>query len=171
MNPKSTLKPQDVVVLYTIQHLSCSQIAKIAGLSRQAIWKVLRFSGTNTSRGPGGGTRVMIECEFCGTKKEWTRSRWRHTNHHYCSPECYYAAIENPGYHPWRQGQRLAKAIVSQYFTLQEGNVIHHKDGDSRNNDRSNLAVYQSQSAHMKHHRGSNTKPIWDGFNLCHFVQ
>ncbi len=160
---KSSLKPQDVVALATIQHLSPAQIAPIAGVTRQMIWKILRKQGMNTGKGPGGATRVNYECDFCGKPSETYRARWRNSIKHYCSEPCYFAAIENPGYHPWRQGQRLARAIVSQYFPLQDEHVVHHKDGDSRNNDRSNLAVYQSQSDHMNHHRNGKAQPIWDG--------
>jgi hypothetical protein len=165
MNIKRRLKPQDIVGLATIQHLPPSQIAPIAGISRQAVWKILRKQGVNTSKGPEGFTRVRYLCDFCGKPSEMTRARWRNTQKHYCSAACYYADLENPGYHPWRHGQRLARAIVSQYFHLEDGNVVHHKDGDSRNNDRSNLAVFQSQSDHIKHHRGQAVNPVWDGSN------
>ena len=162
---KGSLKPQDVVVFYTVQHLSCAQIAPIAGISRQQVWKILKEQGINTSKGEGGATRVKYECDFCGKPSEMFRARYRNNIKHYCSPECYFAAIENPGYHPWRQGQRLARAIVAQYFDLQPDHVIHHKDGDNRNNDRSNLTVYSSQADHMNHHRNGKAKPIWDGAN------
>ena len=166
MNIKRLIKPQAVVVLYTVQHLSCAQIAPVAGISKQEVWKILKKQGVNTSKGEGGATRVKYECDFCGKSSEITRARWRNSTKHFCNESCYFASIEDPGYHPWRQGQRLARAIVSQYFTLQEGNVIHHKDGDSRNNDRSNLAVYRSQSDHMNHHRDSKAEAIWDGSNI-----
>jgi len=163
---KKSLKPQDVVVLYTIQHLSCAQIAPIAGVSRQWIWRILKTCGVDTGKGEGGATRVKFECDFCGKPSEMHRARWRSNIKHYCCEPCYFASLENPGYHPWRQGQRLARAIVSQYFNLQNGNVVHHKDGDNRNNDRSNLAIYQFQADHMNHHRNGKAQPIWDGANL-----
>ena len=159
---KRSVKPQDIVVLYTVQHLSCSGISKLSGITRQEVWKILRSEGINTSKGKDGGTRVAVNCDFCGKEIQITRFKWRRSAKHFCSNACYFASIENPGYHPWRQGQRLARAIISQYFTLQEGNIVHHKDGDNRNNDRSNLAVYQSQANHMNHHRGGKIKPIWE---------
>ena len=164
--PKSLLKPQYIVALYRYKHLSMSEIALRASISRTAVWKILQQKGVNTHKGPDGGTRVKVTCDFCGKVFEWTRSRWRNSIshiHRYCSTECYYAAIENPGYRPWRQGQRLARAIINQYFSLQEGNIVHHKDGDGRNNDRSNFMVFASQADHMAYHRGREVKPLWDG--------
>ncbi len=158
-NKKKHIKTQDVVVMYTAQHLSSCEIQRLIGMSRTGIMKRLRKAGVTTNQGEW----VNVACDFCGGQYRLVRSRWRKAEKHYCKTECYYAALENPGYHPWRQGQRLARAIISQYFTLQENNVIHHKDGDNRNNDRSNLAVYQSQSDHMNHHRNGNAQPIWDG--------
>ncbi len=164
---KRHLRPQDVVVLSTIQHLSPSQIAPIAGVSRQAVWKILQNEGVNTSKGPGGATRVKYECDFCGKPFEMTRARWRNSMKHFCSTTCYFASLENPRYHPWRQGQRLARAIISQYFEIPEGAVIHYKDGDERNNNLSNLAVYASQGDHMANHRNNHkSQPLWDGASL-----
>ena len=49
---------------------------------------------------------------------------------------------------------------------LHTGEVVHHKDGNDRNNDRSNLAVYASQSDHLKAHHGKTpVTPVWDGAN------
>lgn len=165
MRPKRLIKPQDVVGLYTVQHLSCAQIALIAGVCRQQIWKILQSKEVNTSKGKDGATWIKYLCNFCGKPSEMRRARWRNSEKHYCSNECYYASIENPGYHPWRQGQRLARAIVAQYFPLQPEHIPHHKDGDCRNNNLDNLAVYASHSDHLKatHHNNGNIKPIWDG--------
>lgn len=154
------------MALYTVQHLSCARISPVVGICRQEVWKILKDEGVNTRKGEGGATRIKYDCDFCGNESQTFRAKWRNSAKHYCSQECYFAALENLGYHPWRQGQRLARAIVSQYFKLQKGNTVHHKDGDNRNNDRSNLAVYKSQADHMKYHRGGGVQPIWDGANI-----
>lgn len=163
---KNYIKTQDIVAMHQVQHLSSCQIEKLIGMSRQAIIKRLHSAGINTGKGIGGATRISFNCDFCGRPSETARSRWRKSLKHFCSQECYFASIENPGYHPWRPGQRLAKALVAQYFNLQEGHIIHHKDGDNRNNNLANLAVYRSQSEHMNHHRKGKAKPIWDGAKI-----
>jgi len=162
MGRNRVTKTQDMVLFYTIQHWTMQQIGDHFGMSRAAVSKRLKKWGIRISEGEW----VNLECEFCGKAFQITRARWRNSIKHFCSQPCYMAALENPGYHPWRAGQRLARAIVSQYFTLQEENVTHHKDGDNRNNDRSNLAVYKSQSDHMKYHRGGKALPVWDGASI-----
>jgi len=163
VNKKRHIKTQDIVVMYTIQHLSSCEIQRLLGMSRTSIMKRLRNAGATTDQGEW----VNVICDFCGTQYRLVRSRWRKTEKHYCKAECYYAAIENPGYHPWRQGQRLARAVISQYFSIQPEHIPHHKDGDCRNNNLNNLMVYASQSDHIKatHHNNKNIKPLWDGDN------
>lgn len=167
MNNRNRLKPQDVTAiinLTTIHHYSPQCIAKMYSISRQAVWKMLRKHGVNTHKGPGGGTRVTVYCDYCGLKHEITRARWRHHREHFHNAECYYAHKENPQYYQSRQGQRLARAIVAQHFNLQPEHVVHHKDGNTTHNDLSNLAVYASQSDHIKatHHKNSTILPIWE---------
>lgn len=167
MNRKSTLKPQDIVVLATNQHLSPSQIAKLAGVSRQQVWKTLKKAGVSTHKGPGGLTWVECRCNFCGKTFEIRRCRWRQSIEHFCSNECYYASRENPNYYQWRHGTRLARVVIAQYFPIQPDHVVHHIDGDDRNNDRSNLMVFANHSDHLKYHHGENhVVPLWDGSQL-----
>ena len=158
---KSSLKPQDVVALYTIQHFTMEEIGKLAGVTRQSIRMVLIKKRIS----PQQGEWVTFNCDFCGKESKKTRGYWRKRIHNYCSNECYYASIENPGYYQSRQGQRIARAIVNQYFRLEPEHIVHHKDGDTRHNDLINLAVYASHSDHLKatHHHNGNVKPIWDG--------
>jgi len=165
---KRTIKPQHIVSLALVQHLSPSQIAKLAGVCRQQIWKILKQAGVSTNKGSGGATRVQYNCDFCGKPTEVTRARWRKSIKHFCCEECYFSSLENLGYHPWRQGQRLARAIIAQYFPIQPEHIPHHKDGDCRNNNLINLCVYVSQADHIKatHHKNSTIKPIWDGTNI-----
>ena len=163
---KKEIKTQDIVAMYQVQHLSTGQIQKITGMSRAGIVKRLRMAGVNTQKGSGGSTRIKCICDFCGKEFELTRARWRKNIKHFCSNECYFAYLENPNYYPWRQGQRLARAIVSQYIKLTDENVVHHKDGDCKNNDIANLIVYKNQSDHIRAHRGDqNVNPVWDGAN------
>jgi len=141
-------------------NVKINKIAEFAGMTRQGVWKRLKRLGLHVDR---HGT-IDVVCAFCGAelKRFRTRASTRHSN--YCNQECYFASRENPNYIPWRHGQRLARAIVAQHIRLTHEMVIHHVDGNNKNNDLSNLAVYASQSAHMMHHHGkSQAKPIWTG--------
>lgn len=160
---------EELIKMHYDAHLSYRQMALIYGVSHVTIAK--RFTKIFNpplpkKKGINPTKYVSLACNFCGKEFQQLISIARKNIKHYCKNSCYFASLENPGYHPWRVGQRLARAIVSQYFALQDGNVTHHKDGDNRNNDRINLAVYQSQSDHLGHHRGKNIKPIWDGAEI-----
>jgi hypothetical protein len=149
-----------LVELYSKQHLTLREIATKVGMSAQAICKRLRRAGVKAT----DGTWVTRDCEFCGKSIQVRRGVARRSIASYCNTECYYASRENLNYKPWRQGQRLARALVAQYFKLEPEHVVDHRDGDERNNNITNLRVYASQSDHMKMHHGKSVVvPLWDG--------
>ena len=159
MGQRSKISIEGIIRLYTVDHLTCEQIGLLAGVGRQAIAKRLRQAGVDSKQ----GTWVDCVCLFCSKEYKVTRSSFRVFGSKYCSTTCYGAAITSPQSHIWRHGQRLARLIVAQHFSLQAGHVVHHVDGDDRNNDRINLAVYASQADHIKAHRGGKVKPLWTG--------
>lgn len=157
---QNKLKTQDVVVMYTEKHLTLRQIGKLVGMSASAVSKRLRSAGVLAA----DGTIIKANCAFCGAEVERYRAKARNNVEIFCNPNCYAAKRESPGYKPWRQGQRLARAIVAQWFDLQPEHVVDHKDGDNRNNNLDNLRVYANQSDHIKmHHRKATVVPVWDG--------
>ncbi len=156
------VKTQDIVVLYTIQRLSSVEISKLMGLSRPQVIRRLHGAGVDTSKAVAGWVNTI--CDYCGRTYKVHRGQWKRSERHYCSTDCYYTSLENPAYVQSRQGQRVSRVIVSQYFDLKPWHVVHHKDSNTRNFDRSNLEVYASQAEHMAHERGSKrVKPLWDG--------
>ena len=157
---RNKVKTQDIVSWFTRDHLTLRQIGALAGMTAAGVHKRLRRAGV----GREDGTWAEVSCDMCGKQFRKRRASWRRSKEHFCGPECLHASLENPGYKPWRQGQRLAVAIVAQYHKIQLGEIVHHKDGDNRNNNLANLAVYASHSEHLKAHHGkSEVKPIWDG--------
>ena len=106
---------------------------------------------------------VSSICDYCNEPIKHTRAVYRKNKTHYCNDECYYASLENPSLVMWRQGSRLARALVSQRFDLQREHIVHHEDTDQRHNDMVNLRVFKDQADHMRYHRGGNAIPIWDG--------
>lgn len=68
-----------------------------------------------------------------------------------------------PGYKASPYGLLVARRIVRKHFHLRTGNVVHHWDGDETNNSLDNLAVFATQTEHMRYHAGYDTTPIWDG--------
>jgi len=161
---KNQISTEEIVNLYTIKHLTLREISNHYGnITAMGVQKRLKSAGITSKDGEWAKTH----CSFCGKPMEIRRKRWFRNKESFCTTECFYANRENPGYHPWRQGQRLARAIVSQWFRLSPGNIIHHVDGNCRNNDLSNLMVFNNHSEHLKHHHGkSKTMPTWDGSKI-----
>ena len=161
--PRSEVKTQRVVVMYTEQHLTLDEIGKLIGMSRQAVLSRLRKAGVSARQGEW----VTAVCAYCGESFQVRRKRWRRSHEVFCTAEHYYSSRENPNYSPHRHGQRLARAVVAQFFELQAEHVVHHHDGDNKNNDKANLAAFASQSDHIKYHHGkSHVTPLWDGRKL-----
>lgn len=157
---KKDIKTEDLVFHYTVQHLTLREIAALYSISATGIMKRLRKAGVTAKE----GERHALKCSFCGADISRTRSQVKQgCKETYCNTTCYSAAITSPKSYIWRHGQRLARLIVRQLFDLQDGHVVHHVDGDNRNNDRNNLAVYASQGEHTRAHRGGKIKPLWTG--------
>jgi hypothetical protein len=154
--PRTRVTTLTLIEMYTREHKTLREIASKVGLSAAAIGKRLKKAGI-TSKDGEWVTRI---CGFCGVDIKLTRSKTRNTIESYCSTDCYHASREHIGYKPWRRGQRLARAIVGQYFKLEVGNIVTHIDGDYRNNNINNLRVYANYN--KKH-----ALAIWDGSVSC----
>ena len=158
--PKQPLvNTESLVDMYRIQHLTVRVIGRLVGMSGVAVWKRLQAAGVSAVE----GERVQAVCFNCGKLLEVTRTRWRKTRHLHCSEACYYQTIANPEYNPNRQGQRLARKVVSRVFSLSTQHIVHHVDTDTLNNRLDNLWVFASQADHMSYHRGGSALPIWRG--------
>lgn len=160
---QNKLKTQDVVVMYTEQHLTLREIGKLTEMSATAVLKRLRKAGVTRAE----GTHITVACSTCGKAIDRTRKRWKINHESFCNTQCYAVYLQNPDYNPWRQGSRIARAIVAEYFRLEPDYIVHHKDGNQRNNDRANLQVFDSQSSHLRYHHGKTLAvPLWDGASL-----
>lgn len=160
--PKGTLNAINAWKMY-LSGRSVSGIARYYSVSRIAVWKAWKKMGYETS-----GFRVQRACEWCGSVVLQRRNRALNAKRAFCTQEHYLEWVKARGesYRPWRQGQRRAHAAVASYVQLQAGNVVHHHDGDNRNNRIDNLAVFATQADHMSYERGGDAKPIWDGYTI-----
>ena len=159
---------QDLVVWVNKKRLPMAQVEALSGMTRQGIFKRLKAEGRfipRRAKDGAPGVYVRVDCAWCGlpVKRRKKLLMQLDTLRSFCNQVCYAAALENPSYVEWRQGSRLAQTVVGQHFRLRPGYVVHHKDGDQRNNDRSNLMVFASIADHTTHHRGRKIKPLWDG--------
>lgn len=156
---RRTVSTLDLVVLYTEKHLTMREIGRVVGMSGPGVMKRLHKAGITGQ----DGERVIRSCGYCGVEVNRPRSTGLRKNQVYCCAEHYYAARENPQFREWRQGSRLARALVAQHYPLSPIEIVHHKDGDQRHNDLANLAVYANQADHIAVHHGRMIDPIWDG--------
>ena len=145
----------DIIEAYTINLSSMQEIADILHVSRNAIYKILRKSGVDTTK-----HRISISCTTCGKTIERTRKRVRKQRNHFCSQDCYYSFLNagKTSYIQNRHGQRLARFKVTQYFDLQQQHVVHHEDRNTFNNDLKNLKVFATQGDHIKYHHQHRDK-------------
>jgi hypothetical protein len=150
---------QKAIEMFTVQHLTYRQIGGLLGVSGAAICHAMKAEGVKSE----DGEWVRFNCHWCGAVSCQRRAQWRKSIKHYCSEDCYVASLDNPDYIVSRQGQKMARAVVSRHFTLLPGYVVHHEDSNTKNNVLNNLRVFESQAEHMSYERGGKVKPIWDG--------
>ena len=158
---KMTDKSQ-IIKAYSKNLEPMSSIAKKFGVTRQAVYKLLTKAGVNTSK-----RQLKVLCSTCGNTILRHKHRIRKTKHHFCDLICLQAFQEAGASHLTpdylKHGTPRARAIVSEYFDLKPGHVVHHEDNFPLNNQIWNLRVFGSQADHIKYHRGIQVTPLWNG--------
>jgi len=169
LTPKAIV---DIINAYKIDLIPITDLAKRYNVTRQAVYKALKLHGVDTSSASNG--KITVSCTCCGEPIIKHRCNIRKRKYIFCDKECYYAYIEGMQqgeYNQNKQGQRIARVIVSQYFDLKPGHIIHHEDRNNKNNHPSNLKVFANQGDHIRYHRwdkdGIVINPIWDGSQLA----
>ena len=153
---------QEIAHAYEKLLIPCAELSKGYGVTRQRIWQILQGAGVDTTKKGG----LLVICDYCHKEFKKPRCRVRAQFHNFCSSDCYYAwlADRSKNWKPWRHGIGTARRKVAEAgFNLQDSHVVHHEDGDSRNNSVENLRVFNSQEDRLKYHRGFAVIPIWEG--------
>lgn len=151
----------DIINRYQNEFIPMIYLASEYGVTRQAIYKILKRAGVDTSK-----RLIPVSCTTCGSECYRNKANIRTRNHIFCTRQCYDIWLQaGNGFPPLisRKGQKLARSIVSQYFSLQKGHVVHHEDRNDLNNDLKNLRVFANQGDHVRYHRDCDVQPIWDG--------
>lgn len=120
---------------------------------------------------------MKIKCDECGAEKYISLSQYNRSTNHFCSRAChmrYMNRILNPTRMTMEVREKLRNArlnsgenktytktfgrhthrVVAEQMLgrpLLKGEIVHHIDGNKRNNDPSNLMV-MTQSEHCKLH-------------------
>jgi len=151
----------DIIDAYSNQLTPAAALAAKYGLTRQGIYKILRRAEVDTSK-----RRMLVSCSTCGAEILRTKARIRRQLNHFCSVECYHTFLEAGNGFPYidsRAGQKRARSIVVLHFKLQAGHVVHHENRNCLDNRLENLRVFANQGDHLRHHRGFDAIPVWDG--------
>ena len=166
-HPLSESDKEAIIDRYTVDLDSIIDIAKDYKKTRQAIYNVLWYAGVNTKK-----RLFLTTCTNCGILFERHKKQIKTKLHHFCSRKCYFEWLEkgrsngvDSKYIRNRHSGVKARKIVSQYFELEKGYIVHHEDRNQGNNELSNLRVFASQGEHNRYHRGFDAKPIWSGVN------
>lgn len=120
---------------------------------------------------------IITECDECGTEIKMPPSRFKNAKNHFCSRKCHMVFM-NRELNPTRMtddvrekirnarlgtgegksyektyGRHTHRIVAEQKLgrSLKKGEVVHHIDGNKRNNDPSNLMVI-TQSEHCALH-------------------
>jgi hypothetical protein len=151
---------QELAIVSCFKELGrVAYLAKEYGMSRQAIYKVLKRHGVETPR----VSIMAVSCSQCGAEMMRHRYRVRKFKHMFCTEDCYFDWLNRNNYKANRHGQRIGRKVVAQHFELKAGHVVHHVDGDNKNNGIENLMVFRNQGDHVRYHRGFDVAPIWAG--------
>lgn len=161
INPAQT---EEIIKAYTSDLTPMIALAKKYGVSRMAIWKILNRYNIDTTK--AGAANIQAVCNHCGKKVMKKRCQYRKTLHTFCTHRCFSLWLNRDTKNPLvtnRQAGRAARRIVSECFNLQPWHIVHHEDRNEINNALENLRVFESQSDHVRYHRGFNITPIWIG--------
>ena len=165
----STMTTNQLVHFVNELRLPMRTVECRTGLTRQGIYKRLKKAGVlipRRAKDGAVGVYMSVRCAWCQEEIKRRKKQIIGVMRSFCNESCYYASLETSGYIQWRQGSRIARAIVAKHFPLEREHVVHHQDGDQRNNVLDNLAVFESNAVHMAHHRGRKVVPLWDGAHV-----
>ena len=120
---------------------------------------------------------MIVTCEECGVSVKMPPSQFKRSKHHFCSRQCHMTYM-NRELNPTRMtpevreklrksrldcgegktytktyGKHTHRMVAEQALgrPLEKNEIVHHIDGNKRNNDPSNLMV-MTQSEHCRLH-------------------
>lgn len=159
----NTIEQVDIVNEYASHLTPMAELADKYAVTRQAVYKILKRAGIDTSK-----HKIPITCIACGTEVLRTKARIRRQTNHFCSTDCYHTFLQASPYIENRHQSRLARVKVSEFFALRPGHIVHHIDGNQFNNLIKNLIVFANQGDHIRCHRTGESNPIWQGSQEDH---
>lgn len=153
-----------IIHAFTVELETIISLSARYGVSRQAIYKILRLNGVDTTKS-GTNAWHTVSCHHCGAPVLVRRARLRNKNNLFCGNDCWLQYLNSISSGKLdRYGMMVGRETVRTLWPgLQPGMVVHHIDGDDKNNNVSNLLVYATQGDHLRAHRGYPADPVWVG--------
>ena len=149
----------DIVNAWTTNASSMADLSRKYNITRQGVYRCLKRCGCDVTK-----KRLVVSCNTCGKEVARTRKHVRTRKHIFCGIECWRAWFKAISmYDHSNYGSRVAREVVGRYFTLTEGNIVHHLNGHGTDNTLDNLVVLRNQGDHLRLHRGFDVTPIWEG--------
>lgn len=150
-----TRKEKDSIVELFKALSPVSELAKEYGVSRQAIYKILKKNKVDAiSLGI-----ILVQCATCGADLSRHRYRVRKQKNHFCDYDCFASFLK-----AYIGPQAIPRLKVSEHFDLQPEHIIHFKDNNPINTMIYNLAVFKNQQDHIRFHHGmDDVEILWEG--------
>lgn len=117
--------------------LSCKAIGKLLSVSPQTIHRRLISEGVKRRIGEFQKGHKQIS----GSEKGWFKSN------NLCKKVYFNKTVNG-------NKKKIHRVVMSQYLgrELTSEEVVHHIDGNPKNNSIENLKLFKNQAEHMKHH-------------------
>ena len=153
---------------YEAGEVTLQEVGDEFEIGRGAVRGKFRRMGVDTSK----ATRCWVEraCVYCGDIIKKRRKQARGVTNHFCDRLCYGMWLRHDSgarYNPTRHGQRVGRLKVEREygFTLPEGSVVHHINGNCFDNALENLMLFEGNGDHVRWHRDcrEGIEPLWRG--------
>lgn len=136
--------------MYCVDHMTTKQIGELIGTTARYVQILLKQYDIKTS----DGELVWVECSWCDKKFAVNRAKWKKQQLFYCSKPHYYEHKKQCALSVKDDNRQKYQQIARKIMKAKTGQVVHHIDGNVRNNDKSNLMIFENQSEHIKFHHG-----------------
>ena len=129
------------------------EIAARFGVSLRTVRNLVRAVGLP----PRGSKALERTCRNCGKRFNMRPSQAVRSLEVHCGWACYRARMKCLDFQSRRVRSVRLRRLIAEFFPIQEGDFVHHLDGNPGNNDLSNIAVFRRPTDVGK------TAPLWRG--------
>lgn len=154
----------DIIKGFTERMEPVIGLAEMWGLTRQAVYKILKQAGVDTTKG-----KIKISCSACGEEVLRPRSKIRDRKRIFCNQTCYsaYRSAAREVSTKRANWHRVSRRKIQVKFPgLKKAHVVHFIDGKVYNCMETNLMLFKNLGDHARWHRygeESGVEVLWRG--------